>query len=119
MVILWSIREPPYGRSPVSVRSVEKPSVGLVNLWSVSEPTDERNPKCGKIPLHISVSAIDCVENNTLWQVLKEKGASDHFIGHWKNLYVGQEATVRTFQTAQNQRPYMLLVLWETCELQM
>ncbi|KAF7253384.1 hypothetical protein EYD10_00388 [Varanus komodoensis] len=38
----------------------------------------------------------DCVDHNTLWQVLKEMGVPDHLICLLRNLYVGQEATVRT-----------------------
>ena len=40
--------------------------------------------------------AFDCVDHSKLWQVLKEMGVSDHLIYLLKNLYVGQEATVRT-----------------------
>ncbi|KAF7253208.1 cAMP-specific 3',5'-cyclic phosphodiesterase 4B [Varanus komodoensis] len=40
--------------------------------------------------------AFDCVDYNTLWQVLKEMGVPDHLIGLLRNLYVDQEATVRT-----------------------
>ena len=32
----------------------------------------------------------------TLWKILKEKGIPDHLTCHLKNLYAGQEATVRT-----------------------
>ncbi|KAF7243594.1 hypothetical protein EYD10_10136 [Varanus komodoensis] len=38
----------------------------------------------------------DCVDHNKLWQVLKEMGVPDHLICLLRNLYVGQEATVRT-----------------------
>ncbi|KAF7236486.1 Werner syndrome ATP-dependent helicase [Varanus komodoensis] len=40
--------------------------------------------------------AFDCVDHNTLWQVLKEMGVPDHLFCLLRNLYVGQEATVRT-----------------------
>ena len=40
--------------------------------------------------------AFDCVDHNKLWQVLKEMGVPDHLIHLLRNLYVGQEATVRT-----------------------
>ena len=38
----------------------------------------------------------DCVDHNKLWKILKEMGLPDHFTCLLKNLYVGQEATVRT-----------------------
>ena len=40
--------------------------------------------------------AFDCVDHNKLWKILKEMGLSDHLICLLKNLYAGQEATVRT-----------------------
>ena len=39
---------------------------------------------------------IDCVDHNKLWKILKEMGIRDHFMGLLRNLYAGQEATVRT-----------------------
>ena len=40
--------------------------------------------------------AFDCVDHNKLWKTLKEMGISDHLTCLLKNLYAGQEATVRT-----------------------
>ena len=38
----------------------------------------------------------DCVHNNKLWEFLKEKGIPDHLTCLLRNLYAGQEATIRT-----------------------
>ena len=38
----------------------------------------------------------DCVGNNKLWKILKEMGIPDHLTCLLRNLYAGQEATVRT-----------------------
>ena len=38
----------------------------------------------------------DCVEHNKLWKILKEVGIPDHLTCLLRNLYAGQEATVRT-----------------------
>ena len=38
----------------------------------------------------------DCVDQNKMWKILKEMGIPDHLTCHLKNLYAGQEATVRT-----------------------
>ena len=38
----------------------------------------------------------DCVAHNKLWKVLKEMGTPDHLTFLPRNLYAGQEATVRT-----------------------
>ena len=40
--------------------------------------------------------AFDCVDNNKLWKILKKMGIPDHFTCLLRNLYAGQEATVRT-----------------------
>ena len=40
--------------------------------------------------------AFDCLDHNKLWKILKEMGISDHLTCFLKNLYEGQEATVRT-----------------------
>ena len=40
--------------------------------------------------------AIDCVDHNKLWKILKEMGIPNHLTSLLKNLYAGQEATVRT-----------------------
>ena len=40
--------------------------------------------------------AFDCVDNNRLWKILKEMGIPDHLICLLRNLYAGQETTVRT-----------------------
>jgi len=38
----------------------------------------------------------DCVDHNKLWKILKEIGIPDHLTYLLRNLYAGQEATVRT-----------------------
>ena len=40
--------------------------------------------------------AFDCVDHNKLWKTLKEMGISDHLTCLLRNLYAGQEVTVRT-----------------------
>ena len=40
--------------------------------------------------------ACDCVDHNKLWKILKEMGIPDHLTCLLRNLYAGQEATVRT-----------------------
>ena len=45
--------------------------------------------------------AFDCVDHNQLWKILKEMGIPDHLICLLRNLYAGQEATVRTWHGQQ------------------
>ena len=40
--------------------------------------------------------AFDYVDQNKLWKILKERGITDHLTCLLRNLYAGQEATVRT-----------------------
>ena len=55
--------------------------------------------------------AFDWVDHNKLWQILKEMGVADHLTCLLRNLYAGQEATIRTrhgtmdcFQTGKGVR---------------
>ena len=40
--------------------------------------------------------AFDCVDHNKLWEILQKMGIPDHLTCLLRNLYAGQEATVRT-----------------------
>ena len=60
--------------------------------------------------------AFDCVDHNKLWKILKEMGTPDHLTCLLRNLYAGQEATVRTghettdwFQTGKGVRQGSIL----------
>ena len=46
--------------------------------------------------------AFDCVDQNKPWKILKEMGIPDHLTCLLRNLYVGQEATVRTRHGTKN-----------------
>src|SRR5574340_336841 len=41
-------------------------------------------------------NAFDCVDHNKLWKILNEMGIPDHLTCLSRNLYAGQEATLRT-----------------------
>ena len=43
-----------------------------------------------------SAKVFDCVNHNELWEIFKEIGKPDHHTCLLRNLYTGQEATVRT-----------------------
>ena len=42
--------------------------------------------------------AFDCMDYNKLWKILQEMGIPDHLTCLLRNLYAGQEVTVRTEQ---------------------
>ena len=46
--------------------------------------------------LNDNAKAFDCVDHNKLWNILREMGIPDHLTCFLRNLYAGQEATVRT-----------------------
>ena len=63
--------------------------------------------------------AFDCVDHNKLWEILKEMGIPDHLTCLLRNLYAGQEATVRTghgitdwFQIGKGVRQGCILSPW-------
>ena len=62
--------------------------------------------------------AFDCVDHNKLWKILKGMGLPDHLTCYLRNLYAGQEATVRTghgtmdwFQIGKGVRQGCILLL--------
>ena len=65
-------------------------------------PTSAGSWKMQEISRKTSISAFgyakafDCVDHNKLWKILKEMGIPDHLTCLLRNLYAGQEATVRT-----------------------
>ena len=46
--------------------------------------------------LIVYTKAFDCVDHNKLWKILQEMGIPDHLTCLLRNLYTGQEVTVRT-----------------------
>ena len=61
--------------------------------------------------------AFDCVDHNKLWKILKEMGIPDHLTCLLRNLYAGQEATVRSgngttdwFQIGKRSTPRLYIV---------
>ena len=53
-------------------------------------------PEMHLLLLHEYVKAFDCVDHNKLWKILKDMGIPDPLTCLLRNLYAGQEATVRT-----------------------
>ena len=47
----------------------------------------------------LTAKNFDCVDHNKLWKILKEMGIPNHLTCFLRNLYAGQEATVRIGQT--------------------
>ena len=62
--------------------------------WIVEEGRRFQKNICFSFIDH--TKAFDCLDNNKLWKILKETGLLDHLTSLLRNLYSGQEATVRT-----------------------
>ena len=68
----------------------------------IQAPTSTGSSKKQEVPKNIYfcfidyAKAFDCVDHNKLWKILKEMGIPDHLTHLLRNLYAGQEATVRT-----------------------
>ena len=78
------------------LEKAEEPEIKLptsAGLWKKQESS--RKTSISAL-LTIYTKAFDCVEHNKLWKILKEMGIPDHLTCLLRNLYAGQEATVRT-----------------------
>ena len=66
----------------------------IANICWIMEKTREYRKT--SISALLTAKAFDCVDHNKLWKILKEMGIPDHLICLLRNLYSGQEETVRT-----------------------
>ena len=65
----------------------------LIPACASSRPAFLKNIYCCFIEY---AKVFDCVDHNKLWKILKEMGLPDHLTCLLRNLFAGQEATVRT-----------------------
>ena len=56
----------------------------------------KRVPEKNFTSASLTTKVFVCVDHNKLWKILKEMGIPDHLTCLLRNLYAGQEATVRT-----------------------
>ena len=63
-------------------------------LWIIKKPREFQ--KDNYFCFTDYAKAFDCVDHNKLWTILKEMGIPDHLTCFLRNLFAGQEATVRT-----------------------
>ena len=77
------------------LEKAEEPEIKLptsAGSWKKQESSRENIYFCS----FDYAKALDCVDHNKLWTILKEMGIPDHLTCLMRNLYAGQEATVRT-----------------------
>ena len=66
----------------------------IANICWIMEKA--RVPERHLFLLYWLCQAFDCIDHNNLWKILKEMGIPDHLTCLLRNLYAGQQATVRT-----------------------
>ena len=77
---------------------------GFRNVWGtrdqIANPSDHRKKQEFQKNIYFFfidyIKAFDCVDHNKLWKILQEMGIPEHLTCLLRNLYIGQEATVRT-----------------------
>ena len=79
----------------LDLEKVEEPEVKLP-ITIRSSKKQESCRKTSTCALLTMPKPLNCVDHNKLWKILKEMGIPDHLTCPLRNLYAGQEATVRT-----------------------
>ena len=78
---------------------IREPRTSRCTSWIEKRQRNQRS-NCQHPLDHICfidyTEVFDCVDHNKLWKIFKEMGIPDHLTFLLQNLYVGQEATVRT-----------------------
>ena len=72
----------------------EKPEMQIANILWIIEKARQFQKSIYFCFIDYA-KAFDCVDHNKLWKILKEMGIPDHLTCLLRNLYAGQEATVR------------------------
>ena len=75
------------------LEKADKPEIQIANIHWIIEKAREFQEKICFID---EVKAFDWVDHNKLFKILKEMGISDYFTCLLRNLYAGQDSTVRT-----------------------
>ena len=77
------------------LEKAEEPEIKLPTFIG-SLRKQENSRKASTSALLTMLKPFDCVDHNKLWKVLKEMGVPDHLTCLLRNLYTGQEATIRS-----------------------
>ena len=76
------------------LEKAEEPEIKLpTSAGSLKKQESSRKTSISAL---LTAKAFDCGDHNKLWKILKEMGIPDHLTCLLRNLYAGQEATVRT-----------------------
>ena len=78
------------------LEKAEKPEIKLPTFAESLKKQENSRKKKIYFCFTENAKAFDCVDNHKLWKILQEMGILDHLTCLLRNLYAGQEATVRT-----------------------
>ena len=78
------------------LEKAEEPEIKLPTSAGSSKKQESSKKKKNYFCFIDYAKAFDGVDHNKLWKILKEMGIPDHLTCLLRNLYAGQEATVRT-----------------------
>ena len=88
------------------LEKAEEPEIKLptsAGSWKKQESSEKKKNKPVYFCFIDYAKAFDCVEHNKRWKILKEMGIPDHLTCLLRNLYAGQEATVRNGHGTRDQ----------------
>ena len=100
MIKILQVRLQEYvNRELPDVQAVFRKGRGIRNqiasiCWIIEKPREFQKNMYFCFTDH--AKAFDCVDHKKLWNILKEMGIPDHLTCLLRNLYAGQEATVKT-----------------------
>ena len=77
----------------VDLEKAEEPAIKLPTSVGSSKKQESSRKNICFIDY---TKTFDCVDHNKLWKILEKMRISDHLTYLLRNLYAGQEATVRT-----------------------
>ena len=85
----------------LDLEKAKEPEIKIANIrWIIKRASEFQNNIYFCFTDY--TKAFDCVDHNKLWKILKEMGIPDHLTCLLRNLYAGQEATVRTGHEAMD-----------------
>ena len=79
------------------LEKAEEPEITFANIcWIIKKAKAREFQKKIYFCFINYAKAFDCVDHNQLWKILQQMGIPDHLTCLLRNLYAGQETTVRT-----------------------
>ena len=78
----------------LDLEKAEEPEIKLPNIHWITEKARGFHKNIYFCFIEYT-KTFNCVDHNKLWKILQGMGIPDHLICFLRNLYVGQEATVR------------------------